>query len=61
MLCRIGDIEVWRILEINGPFMPPEELYPSAGPDVREIIAQHAPEQVCANTGHLILPVQLVG
>ena len=23
MLCRIGDVEIWRILEINGPFLKP--------------------------------------
>lgn len=58
MLCRIGDIEVWRILEINAPYLSPEELYPSAGPDVREVIDAHAPGQLCPDTGKLILPIQ---
>jgi len=58
MLCRIGDVEVWRILEINGPFLNPEELFPNAGPQAREAIATHVPHQLCAATGRLILPIQ---
>lgn len=58
MLCRIGDVEIWRILEINGPFMMPAELFPKAGPDIEEIIRQHVPEQICQSTGKLILPIQ---
>ena len=58
MLCRIGEIEIWRILEMNGPFMPPEELYPTAGPDVRAIIEAHVPGQICPETGKLIIPIQ---
>jgi len=37
MLCKIGDVEVWRILEIHAPFMKPEDLFPTAGPDVRSL------------------------
>jgi len=58
MLCKIGEVEVWRILEINGPFVKPEELYPTAGPDVADIIESHAPGSICAQSGRLILPVQ---
>ena len=58
MLCKIGSIEVWRILEICAPFLTPEELFPTAGPDVSEVIAKYAPEQLCSNSGRLILPVQ---
>lgn len=58
MLCKIGDIEVWRILEINGPFMTPEVLFPTAGPDVAAIIEARVPGGICADTGKLILPVQ---
>ncbi len=58
MLCKIGEVEIWRILEINGPFLSPEDLFPDAGADVGEIIKNHAPSQICANTGRLILPVQ---
>ncbi len=58
MLCRIGDVEVWRILEINGPYLSPEELFPTAGPEVRETINAHVPDQLCSVTGRLILPIQ---
>ena len=58
MLCRIGEVEVWRILEINGPYLSPEELFPEAGPEAREVISAHCPHQLCATTGRLILPIQ---
>ena len=58
MLCRIGDVEVWRILEINGPFLDPEDLFPNAGPEVRQIVQSLVPGQLCRETGRLILPVQ---
>ena len=58
MLCRIGNVEVWRILESNDPFKTPEELFPDAGHDVREIIERHVPGACCAHSGKLILPVQ---
>ena len=58
MLCKIGDVEVWRILEIHGPFRTPEELYTTAGPDVAATIEALAPGSVCPTTGKLILPVQ---
>lgn len=58
MLCKIGAVEVWRILEIHAPFMTPEELYPNAGPDVRAIIEAHVPGGLCPQSGRLILPIQ---
>ncbi|MGB0505626.1 MAG: MBL fold metallo-hydrolase [Pikeienuella sp.] len=58
MLCKIGDVEVWRILDIHAPFMPPEQLFPTAGPDIAAIIEQHVPGGLCAQSGKLILPVQ---
>ena len=58
MLCKIGDVEIWRILEINGPFRSPEELFPSGGPEVGRIISELVPDQICASTGKLILPIQ---
>ncbi len=58
MLCRIGEIEVWRILEINGPFLTPEKLYPNAGPELHHVLREHAPGQFCESSGKLILPVQ---
>lgn len=58
MLCKIGEIEVWRILEINGPYLSPEELFPNDGSVARNAIAIYAPDQLCAKTGGLILPIQ---
>lgn len=58
MLCRIGDIEVWRVLEIYGPFLTPQELFPNAGPDVAECIQDRVPGGICLETGRLLLPVQ---
>jgi len=58
MLCKIGDVEVWRILEIHGPFVDPKELYPTAGPNVGTIIEGLAPGSICQQSGRLILPVQ---
>ncbi len=58
MLCKIGDVEVWRILELNGPFREAETLFPTAGPDVARIMDDLAPGQIEASTGKVILPVQ---
>ncbi|MEM7076510.1 MAG: MBL fold metallo-hydrolase [Pseudomonadota bacterium] len=58
MLCRIGEVEIWRILEINAPFRSPEQLFPTAGPDVTALIEAHAPGTICMRTRKLILPVQ---
>ncbi len=58
MLCRIGDVEIWRILELEGPFLTPDKLFPNAGPDVAKIIETHAPGSVAKGTGSFILPVQ---
>ena len=58
MLCRIGEVEVWRILDLHAPFLPPAELFPNAGPDVRAIVEARVPGGVCARTGGLILPIQ---
>ncbi len=58
MLCRIGDVEIWRILEIHALFLMPEELYPNAPSDVRAIVEACVPGGLCPETGRLILPIQ---
>lgn len=58
MLCKIGDVEVWRILELTGPFRPAEALFPTAGPEVAEIIEAYAPGSIDCPSGRLILPIQ---
>lgn len=58
MLCRIGEVEIWRILEINAPYLPPEDLFPTAGPDVAALIKARVRDPICPQTGALILPIQ---
>ena len=58
MLCRIGEVEVWRLLEMNGPFREATTLFPTAGPDVARIMEALAPGQIEAGTGRVILPIQ---
>lgn len=58
MLCKIGDVEVWRILEMNGPFREATTLFPTAGDDVAAVLAAENPGVVDVPTGRVILPVQ---
>lgn len=58
MLTRVGEIEIWRILDWQGLFLTPSELFPNAPDDVAQIIESLAPGSVDAETGRLILPVQ---
>jgi glyoxylase-like metal-dependent hydrolase (beta-lactamase superfamily II) len=58
MLCKVGNVEVWRILEIHEPFLTPEELYPTAGPEVAAIMESRVPGCLCSQAGRLILPIQ---
>jgi len=59
MLCRIGDVEVWRILEINAPFLSAEDMFPDAGPELIPQITKNSPKgQFTAKSKLTILPVQ---
>lgn len=58
MLCKVGDVEIWRILEIHEPYLTPMELYPTAGPDVASIVESYVPGSICNQSGGLILPIQ---
>ena len=58
MLCKIGAVEIWRILDMHGPFMPPDALFPTAGANVADVIERHAPGSICPHSGRLILPIQ---
>lgn len=58
MLTKIGSVEVWRLLDMHGPFMAPDTLFPTAGPDVSATIEALAPGSICQHSGKLILPVQ---
>lgn len=58
MLTRVGEIEIWRILDWQGLFLTPAELFPNAPADVGQIMETLAPGSVDEDTGRLILPVQ---
>ncbi|MEL7282416.1 MAG: MBL fold metallo-hydrolase [Pseudomonadota bacterium] len=58
MLTRVGEIEIWRLMDWHGLFLTPAELFPNAPGDVAQIIEGLAPGSVDAQTGRLILPVQ---
>lgn len=55
----IGEIEVRRIVEMEGPFLPPHEMFAEATPDVVEPYRQWLePRALCPITGRLRLAVQ---
>lgn len=58
MLLRIGDIEVWRILESVEPFMTPGECFPNMGEDGLAAFETAAPRQIAPETGQFIIAVQ---
>ena len=58
MLTRIGEVEIWRILESVDPLLPPETLYPNMDPDGVALLEQAAPGCICGQSGKLKMPVQ---
>lgn len=58
MLTRIGNVEVWRILESVEAFMDPLEFFPDLGEDGLELMRKVVPRQLCPDTGLLLLPIQ---
>ena len=58
MLCRIGNIEVWRILESVDPFLMPEDFFVDTDLDPVAELARLAPRQLCPETGRMLLPIQ---
>jgi hypothetical protein len=46
------------LLDLHGSFMTPDTLFPTAGPDVAEVMERHVPGSICQNTGCLIIPIQ---
>ena len=58
MLLRLGDIEIWRILESVDPFLKPQDFFPDMEPDGLELIRSKAPRQLCPKTGMMLLPIQ---
>ena len=58
MLRRVGAVEIWRIPEIDAPFLTPEELWPETGPAARAAVERHVPRCLCPRSGRAILPIQ---
>ncbi|MEM7596624.1 MAG: MBL fold metallo-hydrolase [Pseudomonadota bacterium] len=58
MLTRVGEIEIWRSLDWQGLFWPPDELFINAPPGVADTIEALAPGTVDADSGRIDLPVQ---
>ena len=58
MLTRIGNVEVWRILESVEAFMDPLEFFPDLGEDGLDLMRKVVPHQLCPDTGLLLLPIQ---
>ena len=58
MLTRIGNVEVWRILESVEAFMDPLEFFPDLSEDGLELMRKIVPRQLCPDTGLLLLPIQ---
>jgi glyoxylase-like metal-dependent hydrolase (beta-lactamase superfamily II) len=56
---RQGGFEIARIVELEEPFLKPEQMFPDATPEA--IDAERAwlePHALCPETGKLILPIQ---
>jgi len=58
MLTRIGNVEVWRILESVEAFMDPLEFFPDLGEDGLELMRKVVQRQLCPDTGLLLLPIE---
>ena len=57
MLTRIGDVEIWRILESVDPFFP-RDFFPATGDEDLAFFEAHAPRQLCPRTGRMLFPIQ---
>ncbi len=58
MLLRIGDIEVWRILDCISPMKGPDEFFPGSGAEGVAEVRRLAPRQICPDTGGILIPIQ---
>lgn len=56
---KVGKLEVARIVELEEPFLRPDQMFPDATP---ELLAPHLswlqPRALCPDSGKLILPIQ---
>lgn len=58
MLTRIGNVEIWRILESVDPFLGPLEFFPDMGDDGLALLRREVPRQLCPATGTMLIPIQ---
>ena len=58
MLTRIGNVEIWRILEGISPFLTPAQAFPELGEDGLALMHQVAARQICPETGQFLIPIQ---
>jgi glyoxylase-like metal-dependent hydrolase (beta-lactamase superfamily II) len=58
MLARIGNVEIWRILESVDPFLTPQEFFPDMEPDGPDVMRRETPRQLCPDTGSMLIPIQ---
>jgi len=58
MLVRIGNVEIWRILERVDPFMMPRDFFPDMGEEGLALMRREAPRHLCPETGKLLIPIQ---
>ncbi len=58
MLIRVGNIEVWRILESVDALMDPLKFFPDMCGDGLSEMQSLVPRQLCPDTGFILLPIQ---
>ncbi|WP_112321374.1 MBL fold metallo-hydrolase [Oceanibium sediminis] len=58
MFLRLGDVEIWRILESIDPFLEPHKFFPGMGEDALEFLRREVPRQLCPRTGKVLIPIQ---
>lgn len=58
MLFRMGDIEIWRILESVDPFLEPQKFFPDMKAEDLDLLRREVPRQLCPRTGMILIPIQ---
>ena len=58
MLTRIGNVEIWRILESIEAFMDPLDFFPDMDEEGLQLLHREVPRQICPSTGRLLIPIQ---
>lgn len=58
MLFRMGDIEIWRILESVDPFLQPQEFFPDMKVEGLDLLRREVPGQLCSKSGMMLIPIQ---